>query len=102
MCDFAADAEAARQLLVGRVLTVERVRQLNAKDYFYQMLKDNPEMLKIYPGIENELLKGASDCHIHACARFCPSVARHDSGCHRCIEGRHALAGIQRSLEYQL
>jgi hypothetical protein len=24
MCDFAADAEAARQLLVGRVLTVER------------------------------------------------------------------------------
>ena len=44
MCDFAADADAARQLLVGRVLTVERVRQLNAKDYFYQMLKDNPEM----------------------------------------------------------
>jgi len=24
------------------------------------MLKDNPEMLKIYPGIENELLKGPS------------------------------------------
>ena len=45
MCDFAADAEAARQLLVGRVLTVERVRQLNAKDYFYQMLKDNPAKL---------------------------------------------------------
>ena len=60
MCDFAADAEAAQQLLVGRVLTVERVRQLNAKDYFYQMLKDNPEMLKIYPGIENELLVGPS------------------------------------------
>src|SRR2546427_6512549 len=70
MCDFAADAEAARQLLVGRVLTVERVRQLNAKDYFYQMLKDNPEMLKIYPGIENELLKGAIDCHIHAYPDF--------------------------------
>ena len=51
MCAFAADAEAARQLLVGCVLTVERVRQLNAKDYFYQMLKDNPEMLKIDPGI---------------------------------------------------
>ena len=31
MCDFAADAEAAQQLPVGRVLTVERVRQLNAK-----------------------------------------------------------------------
>ena len=30
MCDFAGDAEAARQLLVGRVLTVERVRELNA------------------------------------------------------------------------
>ena len=30
------------------------------------MLKDNPEMLKIYPGIENELLDGAIDCHIHA------------------------------------
>src|SRR5439155_1470771 len=70
MCDFAADADAARQLLVGRVLTVERVRQLNAKDYFYQMLKDNPEMLKIYPGIENELLKGAIDCHIHAYPNF--------------------------------
>ena len=32
-------AEAAEQLLVGRVLTVKRVRELNAKDYFYQMLK---------------------------------------------------------------
>jgi len=70
MCDFAADQEAARQLLVGRVLTVERVRQLNAKDYFYQMLKDNPEMLKIYPGIENKLLEGAIDCHIHAFPDF--------------------------------
>ena len=52
MCDFAADAEAAG-ILVGRTLTLERVRQLNAKDYFYQMRKDNPEMLKIYPGIED-------------------------------------------------
>jgi hypothetical protein len=34
------------------------------------MLKDNPEMLKIYPGIENELLKGAIDCHIHAYPDF--------------------------------
>ncbi len=70
MCDFAHDAEAARQLLVGRVLTVERVRQLNAKDYFYQMLKDNPEIVKIHPGIENELLRGAIDCHIHAFPDF--------------------------------
>ncbi len=73
MCDFAADAAAAEQLLVGRVLTVKRVRELNAKDYFYQMLKDNPEMLKIHPGIENELLKNAIDCHVTrrkpACAR---------------------------------
>ena len=70
MCDFAADSEAARQLLVGRVLTVERVRELNAKDYFYQMLKDNPEIVKIHPGIEDELLKGAIDCHIHAYPDF--------------------------------
>ncbi len=70
MCDFAADAEAAEKLMVGRTLTLERVRQLNAKDYFYQMLKDNPEMLKIYPGIENELLQGAIDCHIHAYPDF--------------------------------
>lgn len=32
MCDFAADSVAAEQLLVGRVLTVQRVRELNAKD----------------------------------------------------------------------
>ena len=70
MCDFAADAEAAASLMVGRTLSVERVRQLNAKDYFYQMLKDNPEMLKIYPGIENELLRGAIDCHIHGYPDF--------------------------------
>src|SRR5258705_6437282 len=70
MCDFAADAAAAEQLLVRRVLTVKRVRELNAKDYFYQMLKDNPEMLKIHPGIENELLKNAIDCHVHAYPDF--------------------------------
>src|SRR6266699_5743915 len=70
MCDFAADAAAAEQLLVGRVLSVKRVRELNAKDYFYRMLKDNPEMLRIHPGIENELLKGAIDCHVHAYPDF--------------------------------
>src|SRR5262245_33165254 len=70
MCDFAADAKAAEELMVGRTLSVARVRELNAKDYFYQMLKDNPEMLKIYPGIENELLQGAIDCHIHAFPDF--------------------------------
>jgi len=35
MGDFSADAEAVEQLLVGRVLTVKRVRELNAKDSFY-------------------------------------------------------------------
>ena len=70
MCDFAADADAARELMVGRVLTLERVRQLNAKDYFYQMLKDNPEIVKIHPGIENDILKGAIDCHVHAFPDF--------------------------------
>ena len=70
MCDFFMDAEAAEQMMVGRTLTVERVRQLNAKDYFYQMLKDNPEILKIHPGIEDELLIGAIDTHIHAYPDF--------------------------------
>jgi len=65
MCDFADDPEQVRRLLVGRVLTVERVRQLNAKDYFYQMLK-------IRPGVENELLEAAIDCHIHAYPDFVP------------------------------
>jgi hypothetical protein len=32
MCEFAAGAHTAEQLLVGRVLTVKRVRELNAKD----------------------------------------------------------------------
>ena len=52
MCDFFLDADAAEQVMVGRTLSLERVRQLNAKDYFYQMLKDNPEILKIHPGKE--------------------------------------------------
>jgi len=70
VCDFFMDAEAAEQIMVGRTLTLERVKQLNAKDYFYQMLKDNPEILKIHPGIENEFLVGASDTHIHAYPDF--------------------------------
>ena len=37
MCDFAADTAAAEQLMVGRTLSVARVRELNAKDYFYQI-----------------------------------------------------------------
>lgn len=69
MCDVSAGG-AADQIMVGRALTVERVRQLNAKDYFYQMLKDNPEILKIHPGVEDELLVGAIDNHIHAYPDF--------------------------------
>ena len=44
MCDFAHDPEEVRNLLVGRV-TLGRVRELNAKDYFYQMLVYNPAKL---------------------------------------------------------
>src|ERR687886_2211388 len=69
MCDVVGEAGHGHAL-VGRVLTVERVRELNAKDYFYQMLKDNPEILKIHPGIEDELLIGAIDNHIHAYPDF--------------------------------
>src|SRR5581483_11578714 len=70
MCDFMQDPDAVEQIMVGRILNVARVRELNAKDYFYQMLKDNPEILKIHPGIENELLVGAIDNHIHAYPDF--------------------------------
>ncbi len=69
MCDSPSGAEAQRTM-VGRTLSVERVRQLNAKDYFYQMLKDNPEITKIRPGVEDELLAGGIDCHIHAYPDF--------------------------------
>ncbi len=55
---------------IGSFLTVERVRELNAKDYFYRILKDNPRVLEVYPGIENELLVGAIDHHIHAYPDF--------------------------------
>src|SRR5438270_3837309 len=70
MCDFFQDPEAVEAIMVGRTLTLDRLQQLNAKDYFYQMLKDNPEILKIHPGIEDELLDGAIDCHIHAFPDF--------------------------------
>ncbi|MDE3103496.1 MAG: hypothetical protein KGJ98_14850 [Chloroflexota bacterium] len=56
--------------LVGRVLTVRRVKELNVKDYFYQMLKDSPEIAKIHPGIENEIMEGAIDNHVHAFPDF--------------------------------
>lgn len=56
--------------MAGRVLTVERVRELNAKDFFYQILKENPEITKIYPGIEDPILEGSIDHHIHCYPDF--------------------------------
>ena len=58
------------QIKVGRTLTLERVLHMNSRTYFYTMLKDNPELTAIYPGIENDLLEGAIDCHIHAYPDF--------------------------------
>jgi len=56
--------------MIGRTLTLERARQLNSRSYFYEMLKDNPALTAIYPGIEDELLVGAIDHHIHAFPDF--------------------------------
>lgn len=56
--------------LVGRTLTLERVRRLNSRTYFYEMLKDNPSITAIYPGIEDNLMAGAIDCHVHAYPDF--------------------------------
>lgn len=55
---------------VGRILTVERVKELNAKDWFYRVLKDNPKMSSIFPGVEDDLMKGAIDHHIHSYPDF--------------------------------
>ncbi|HJP13632.1 MAG: DUF6282 family protein [Nitrospinota bacterium] len=55
---------------VGRILTVDRVRELNAKDWFYQILKDSPRIHEIYPGIEDAILEGAIDHHIHVYPDF--------------------------------
>jgi hypothetical protein len=58
------------QIKVGRTLTLERVLRLNSRTFFYEMLKDNPELTAIYPGIENDILAGSIDCHIHAYPDF--------------------------------
>lgn len=58
------------QELVGRILTVERVKELNSKDWFYKILKENPALTGVYPGIENDILEGACDHHIHAYPDF--------------------------------
>ncbi len=56
--------------LVGRVMTVQRVKELNSKDWFYKILKENPALTGVYPGIENEILEGSIDHHIHAYPDF--------------------------------
>lgn len=71
MCDEHLVSEV-NGVMVGRTLTLERVRQLNSRSYFYEMLKDNPALTSIYPGIEDEFLAGAIDCHIHAYPDFVP------------------------------
>jgi len=73
MCDEHALADATlRQGMVGRTLTLERARQLNSRSYFYEMLKDNPALRAIKPGMEDEYLEGAIDHHIHAFPDFVP------------------------------
>src|ERR1017187_8530772 len=63
MCDeHALYAAALREGMVGRTLTLERARQLNSRSYFYEMLKDNPALREIKPGMEDEYLVGATQC----------------------------------------
>lgn len=72
MCDEvgAAAAGVPGHASLGRWLTVERARELNSRSWFYEMLKDNPALTAVYPGIEDELLVGAVDHHIHAYPDF--------------------------------
>lgn len=67
-----APTEVIDKVMVGRTLTVGRVRELNRRDYFYSMLKDNPDLTIIQPGVEDEILEGAIDHHIHAYPDFVP------------------------------
>lgn len=69
MCD---EHQLYKAGMVGRTLTVERVRELNSRTYFYEMLKDNPQLREIRPGVEDEVLVGAIDHHIHAFPDFVP------------------------------
>src|ERR1017187_4820271 len=73
MCDEHALYDAAlREGMVGRTLTLERARQLNSRSYFYEMLKENPALRAIKPGMEDEYLVGAIDHHIHEIPDFVP------------------------------
>jgi hypothetical protein len=73
MCDaHALHGAALREGMAGRTLTFERVRQLNSRTYFYEMLKDSPAMREVKPGAEDGFLAGAIDHHIHAFPDFVP------------------------------
>ena len=61
---------ATEEIMLGRTLTLERARQLNSRNFFYEMLKDNPSITAIHPGVEDEVMDGAIDCHIHAYPDF--------------------------------
>jgi len=72
MCDEVAAAAAGvpGTAHLGLWLTVDRARELNSRTWFYEMLKDNPQLTAIYPGIEDDILVGAVDHHIHAFPDF--------------------------------
>lgn len=73
MCDEHSVYDAALGgQMAGRTLTLERVRQLNSRTYFYEMLKDNPSLREVKPGVEDDFLIGAIDHHIHAFPDFVP------------------------------
>jgi Family of unknown function (DUF6282) len=52
--------------LVGRIMTVRRARELNARDFFYKILRDMPGIQDVAPGVENDRMKGGMDVHVHS------------------------------------
>jgi len=70
MCDGHELEKAISTGMLGRTLTIKRALELNSRSHFYEMLKDNPELRRIHPGIEDDLLVGAIDHHIHAYPDF--------------------------------
>ena len=68
----AGSGNPEQRLMFGRTLTADRVRELNSKTYFYEMLKDNPSLAAIHPGVEDDILRGAIDHHVHAYPDFVP------------------------------
>jgi len=65
-----AGEASTTEIMLGRTLTLERARRLNSRNFFYEMLKDNPGITAVHPGVEEELMRGAIDCHIHAYPDF--------------------------------